>query len=183
MDQSARQETFEECNIAGTKNLLQCIDEVGGVKVLVWTGSTGVIDDGISNIDNAAEEAPIFPNHTDHYLRTKAQAESLVLFANRQHNLLTVALRTPALYGEGDSTTLPQIVANAQAGRGKVQVGDGQNQFDYLYLGNAAYAHRLAVKKLLEVDVRAASLKDDERVDGEVFVVTNDEVRPLSTCR
>jgi sterol-4alpha-carboxylate 3-dehydrogenase (decarboxylating) len=38
MDQTATQSTFEECNIAGIENLLQCVEEVGGVKALVWTG-------------------------------------------------------------------------------------------------------------------------------------------------
>jgi sterol-4alpha-carboxylate 3-dehydrogenase (decarboxylating) len=33
---------------------------------------------------------------------------------------------------KGDNTIIPKIVGNAQAGRGKMQVGDGQNMFDYL---------------------------------------------------
>jgi len=96
--------------------------------------------------------------------------------ANRKHDLLTCVLRCPTLYGEGDNTTIPQIVGNAQAGRGKMQVGDGRNMFDYLYLGNAAYAHRLAAKKLLKVDETVPPPTEDERIDGEVFIITNDEV-------
>ena len=100
--------------------------------------------------------------------------------ANRKRGLLTCALRCPTLYGEGDNTTIPQIVGNAQAGRGKMQVGDGQNMFDYLYLGNAAYAHRLAANKLLQIDVTAPPPAEDERIDGEVFIISNDEVCQVS---
>lgn len=96
--------------------------------------------------------------------------------ANRKHDLLTCVLRSPALYDEGDNTTIPQIVGNAQAGKNKMQVGDGQNMFDYCYLGNAAYTHRLAARKLLQVDVAGPPSAVDERVDGEVFMITNDEV-------
>ena len=100
----------------------------------------------------------------------------MVLEANRHHGLLTCALRCPTLYGEGDNTTIPQIVENAQAGRGKIQVGDGQNMFDYLYLGNAAYGHRLAAKKLLQKDLMRHPSTDAKKVDGEVFIITDDEV-------
>jgi sterol-4alpha-carboxylate 3-dehydrogenase (decarboxylating) len=113
---------------------------------------------------------------------TKGQAEFMFLQANRQHGLLTTALRCTTLYGEGDNTTIPQIVGNAQAGRGRMQVGDGQNMFDYTYLGNAAYAHRLAAMKLIDIDVTASPPAEEKRVDGEVFIITNDEVcRALQT--
>ena len=95
--------------------------------------------------------------------------------ANRKHGLLTCALRCTTLYGEGDNTTIPQMVGNAQTGRGKMQVGTGENMFDFTYLGNAAYAHRLAAKKLIELDAEATPPPEDERIDGEVFVITNDE--------
>jgi sterol-4alpha-carboxylate 3-dehydrogenase (decarboxylating) len=65
------------------------------------------------------------------------------------------------------------MVGNAQTGRGKMQVGPGENMFDFTYLGNAAYAHRLAARKLIEVDVLGKP--GEERIDGEAFVITNDE--------
>ena len=114
------------------------------------------------------------------WIGTKAEAEVMFLEANRKHGLLTCALRCPTLYGEGDNTTIPPIVGNSQAGRGKMQVGDGQNMFDYLYLGNAAYAHRLAANKLLQVDVTAPPPATDGRIDGEVFIISNDEVCQIS---
>ncbi|KAF2874356.1 putative hydroxysteroid dehydrogenase [Massariosphaeria phaeospora] len=57
-----------------------------------------------------------------------------------------------------------------------MQVGNNENMFDFTYLGNAAYAHRLAAKKLVELDVATPySTPPEKRIDGEVFVVTNDE--------
>ncbi|KAF1956412.1 hydroxysteroid dehydrogenase [Byssothecium circinans] len=177
MHQSATPELFEDVNVTGTRNLVDCIYERGDVKALVFTSSTGVIHNGYTDIINATEDIPIcfFPEQTEFYLHTKGVAETMIREANRKHGLLTCALRCTTLYGEGDNTTIPQMVGNAQAGRGKMQVGPGKNMFDFTYLGNAAYAHRLAARKLLELDAQASSPAADKRVDGEVFVVTNDE--------
>ncbi|KAF2446655.1 NAD(P)-binding protein [Karstenula rhodostoma CBS 690.94] len=156
MVQSATARLFEEVNISGTKNLLKCIYEHRGVRMLIYTSSTGIIHNGYTDILNATEDVPIFPNHPEYYglnarSGTKEEAEVIFRKANRKHGLLTCILRCPTLYGEADNTTIPQIVGNAQAGRGNMQIGDGENMFDYLYLGNAAYAHRLAANKLLRL--------------------------------
>jgi sterol-4alpha-carboxylate 3-dehydrogenase (decarboxylating) len=66
--------------------------------------------------------------------------------------------------------------------KGTIQLGDGQNMSDYTYLGNAAYAHRLAAMKLIDVDVTAPPPAEKKRIDGEVFIITNNEVcRALQT--
>jgi len=64
---------------------------------------------------------------------------------------------------------------------GKLQVGDGQNMYDWTYTGNAAYAHVLAAEALLRIDVNTPARPEDEdmRVDGEAFVITNDEPWPF----
>lgn len=176
MHQNATLQLFEEVNVSGTRNLLDCIYANGATKVLVYTSSSGIIRNGFTSNVKATEEAPIcfFPEQTEFYAHTKALAKDAFREANRKHGLLTVALRCTTLYGEGDSTTIPQMVGNAQSGRGKMQVGDGQNMFDFTYTGNAAYAHRLAAKKLLKLDPSAPPPLEDERVDGEAFVITNE---------
>ncbi len=177
MHQSATPELFEEVNVSGTRNLLDCIHEQKLTKVLVYTSSSGIIHDGHTNIIRATEDTPIcfFPEQTEYYAHTKALADVMVREENRKHGLLTCALRCSTLYGAGDNTTIPQMVGNAQAGRGKMQVGDGQNMFDFTFLGNAAYAHILAAKKLLEIDPSEPPPAENERVDGEAFFITNDE--------
>ncbi|KAF2014340.1 sterol-4-alpha-carboxylate 3-dehydrogenase [Aaosphaeria arxii CBS 175.79] len=186
MHQSATPKLFEEVNILGTQNLLDCIYESGVPKVLVYTSSTGIVHNGYTDIIRATEDVPIcfFPEQTEplqYYAHTKGKAEVMIREANRKHGLLTVALRCTTLYGEGDNTTIPQMVGNAQSGRGKMQVGDGKNLFDFTYTGNAAYAHRLAARKLLAVDptLPPPPTTSDDRIDGEVFFLTNDEPWPF----
>lgn len=49
MYQSATPKLFDEVNVYGTENLLDCIYEHGGVKVLIYTPTTGVIHDGYTD--------------------------------------------------------------------------------------------------------------------------------------
>ena len=87
MLQSATPKLFEEVNVAGTKNLLGCIYEHGGVKVLIYTSSTGIIHNGYTDsarslsmrktpkqlikdaVINATEDVPLFPKHPEFYAR------------------------------------------------------------------------------------------------------------------
>lgn len=49
MLQSATPQLFEEVNVSGTQNLLDCIYEHGGVKMLIYTSSTGIIHNGYTD--------------------------------------------------------------------------------------------------------------------------------------
>jgi sterol-4alpha-carboxylate 3-dehydrogenase (decarboxylating) len=181
MGQKNSNSLFEKINIEGTHNLLKTINETSSVKVLVYTGTSSVIHNNITDIINATEDLPkcYLPEQTEYYTHTKAVAEDLILGANRKDGLLTVALRGSTLFGEGDNTTIPQMVNNAKSQRSRMQVGDGKNLFDCTYLGNAAHAHVLAARILIKTPVSAPPPPDDQRIDGEAFVITNDEPWPL----
>ena len=69
MLQSATPKLFEEVNVSGTRNLLDCIYEQGDVKMLIYTSSTGIIHNGYTDIIKATEEVPIFPDHPEFYAR------------------------------------------------------------------------------------------------------------------
>jgi sterol-4alpha-carboxylate 3-dehydrogenase (decarboxylating) len=69
MHQSATPKLFEDVNVSGTRNLLDCIYKEGGVKILVYTSSTGIIHNGYTDIINANEEVPIFLDHPEFYAR------------------------------------------------------------------------------------------------------------------
>jgi sterol-4alpha-carboxylate 3-dehydrogenase (decarboxylating) len=106
-------------------------------------------------------------------------AEDLIQGANGHNSLLTTRLRGSLLFGEGDTTTTPQMIANARTGRAIFQIGDGTNLFDFAYIGNTAYAHILAAEALLrESDGRAAP-DGPLKVNGEAFFITNDEHWPF----
>ena len=68
---------------------------------------------------------------------------------------------------------MEKMISVARSGRANVQMGDGTNLYDFVYVGNVADAHILAAKALLRV--HEGTPREDERVDGEAFHLTNDE--------
>lgn len=112
---------------------------------------------------------------------SQAEAEKLVLAANRRNGLLTCSLRPQAVFGPRDTQVLIQAgqVAAYESHGSRVQIGDGTNRFDVLYVGNLVTAHILAVQALLHAStVGVESIEEVDRVDGEAFFITNCE--PLS---
>lgn len=60
------------------------------------------------------------------------------------------------------------------SGKSKWQIGNNDNLFDFTYVENVAHAHLLAARALLlTADAKTRPL-DHEKVDGEVFIITND---------
>jgi sterol-4alpha-carboxylate 3-dehydrogenase (decarboxylating) len=64
------------------------------------------------------------------------------------------------------------VVRNGQTG---FQLGPNTNLFDFTYVGNVAYAHCLAALALLHTSTLTTIPLSHERVDGEAFMITNDE--------
>lgn len=58
-------------------------------------------------------------------------------------------------------------------------MGSGKNFFDFTYVGNNAYAQVLAASALVRASESEQPIPEDQRVDGEAFVVTNDEPWPF----
>lgn len=69
---------------------------------------------------------------------------------------------------------LPGLVRIYRQGRTAFQIGDGENLFDFTYVGNVAHAHILAARLLLVTSKSKTLPLDFERVDGEAFLITND---------
>ena len=90
--------------------------------------------------------------------------------------MLTCAIRPSGIFGEGDIMVLKQMIRLYREGRTNVQVGNGDNMFDFTYVGNVAHAHLLAGHALLAAySSRVSSVDEGMRVDGEAFIITNDE--------
>jgi len=64
------------------------------------------------------------------------------------------------------------VYRNGQTG---FQLGPNTNLFDFTYVGNVAYAHILAALALLHSSKLTTIPLSHERVDGEAFMITNDE--------
>ena len=71
------------------------------------------------------------------------EAEKLVLAANGQQGLRTIALRPSGIFGEGDPLFVPSVINNARKGKMKFIIGSGRNLMDFTYVGNVAYSHIL----------------------------------------
>lgn len=170
--------TFHQVNTQGTINVLEAAQALGTVKAFIYHSSSSVIENGTSSFTNVSESAPVllgaqqkFP-----YPLSKALAESFVLKANRKHGILTASIRPAGAFGEADTETMEKLLSVAKSGRANVQMGDGKNVFDFLYVGNLAHVHLLAAKALLRASERPGDgVNEQDRVDGEVFHITNDE--------
>ena len=179
---------FEKINVGGTRNLLEAAKDVGCVKAFIYTSSSGVIHDSVSDIFELDETAPVLymPVQKSVYAHSKAVAEDLVLKANRESanggggggkvTMLTTALRPSGLFGEDDQGTVKPLVDAAASGSFRFQLGDGKNLFDWTYVVNAVQAHIRAAYVLMEHHSKSPSdIPSDRRVDGEAFLITNGE--------
>ncbi|PQE19861.1 3-beta hydroxysteroid dehydrogenase isomerase protein [Rutstroemia sp. NJR-2017a BVV2] len=127
---------------------------------------------------NADERWPVIPpsKQEEYYSTTKAEAESLVLAANRAPScptLLTAAIRPSGIFGPGDVQLIPSLLNAYYTSKDGFQLGDNTNLFDFTYVLNVAHAHLLCARALLSTSSTSTIPLDHERVDGEAFLVTN----------
>lgn len=95
-----------------------------------------------SDLVGVDESAPYTTRPADYYTQTKIAGEKLVLAANSPE-MAVVALRPSGIFGEGDTVMVPTFVKQAKAGKMKYIIGNGQNVWDFTYVGNVAQAHVL----------------------------------------
>lgn len=152
---------FYQANVVATENILAACRECG-VGKLVYTSSPSVIFDNQPH--TGCDESVPYPEHYESfYPQTKAMAERKVIAANSDA-LLTVSLRPHLIWGPRDPHILPGIISRAREGK-LIQVGDGTNKVDMVYVEDAAYAHLQA----------ADALKPGAPVCGANYFITQDE--------
>ncbi|KAI9740290.1 MAG: erg26, C-3 sterol dehydrogenase [Cirrosporium novae-zelandiae] len=176
-----RKELLRKVNIDGTTNLLEAAG-AAGVKAFVYTSSASVVHDSKSDLAYVDERWPYCRGaaQKEYYSETKADAEEIVLKANRQYgNMLTVALRPAGIFGEGGAWVVEPMLGAYKRGLTKWQLGDNTNLWDWTYVGNVAYSHILAAQALLQTSTLTTTPLDHERVDGEAFNITNDSPVPF----
>jgi nucleoside-diphosphate-sugar epimerase len=151
---------FYAINVAGTRAVLEGCRE-HGVKRIIYVSSPSVVFEGRDIMH--ATEAMTYPRRfTSVYARTKKLGEDLVNAASA--HMETVILRPKAIFGPGDRTLLPQLLAAARQGR-LPQIGNGRNLVDLTYVDNVVLA------LLSSLDAQAAV--------GKTYTITNDEHVPL----
>jgi len=105
---------FYKVNVVGTENVLTAAAKAGA-KRLVHVGTEAALV-GERPLIDAAEDFP-FPSHSSGlYPSTKRLAEERVVAANRA-GLETVVVRPRFIWGRGDTTLLPQLVAAVKRGQ------------------------------------------------------------------
>jgi len=140
-----RPQDFISINYKGTLNVIAAC-HANNIKKLIYTSSPSVVFAGKSQRN--VNESQAYPKTwLADYPKTKAMAEQAVLQSNGQRGLYSVALRPHLIWGPGDRHLIPRLLKRAQKGQ-LMQVGDGQNKVDIIYIDNAAEAHLLASKQL-----------------------------------
>ncbi len=130
---------FRAINVGGTQAVIGgCIQH--NVRRLIHVSSPSVVFDGRDQL-NITEAAPYPRRPISAYSASKMIAEQRVRQAAAQ--IETVIIRPKAVFGVGDTTLLPRLIAAAQAQR-LPQIGDGQNVVDLTYVDNVVHALQLA---------------------------------------
>jgi nucleoside-diphosphate-sugar epimerase len=149
-------EEFERGNVIGTRNALEGCAEAG-VARFVHCGTEAALMAGQPLI-HVDESAPLRPDSHAPYPATKAKAELEVRRANRP-GFETMALRPRFVWGRGDTTLLPEMVAAAEGGQ-FAWIGGGLNVTDTTHVDNV---------------VEGLVLTAQEGRAGEAYFVTDGE--------
>jgi nucleoside-diphosphate-sugar epimerase len=131
-------------NVLGTKAVLAAA-EVAGVRRFVHIGTEAALIHG-QDLHDADESYPLAPDSPYPYCATKAQAEALVRAANVPGRFETIVLRPRFIWGPGDTTLLPLIVAMAKAGQW-TWIGNGAARTSTTHIANLVHAIELALTK------------------------------------
>jgi len=136
-------EDFERGNVEGTRNALGACAEAD-VRRFVHCGTEAALMSG-EPLVHVDETAPLQPGSPAPYPATKARAELAVREANRE-GFETVAVRPRFVWGKGDTTLLPEMVATVESGR-FAWVGGGRNVTDTAHVDNVVEGLVLAAEK------------------------------------
>lgn len=158
-----------EVNVLGCANVISGCRSAGAQR-LVYTSTMDVVGIGLRMADESwpyAKEGVLAP--AGGYSQTKAEAERLVLTADEDGGLATVALRITHMFGPGDDV-LP-LMALSPIGMGPRRAKQSQ-----VYVENAASAHVQAARRLAEpapVRGQAFFISDfDENLDSLYAEIT-----------
>ncbi|WP_020673354.1 NAD-dependent epimerase/dehydratase family protein [Amycolatopsis nigrescens] len=136
-------DAFERDNVTGTRNVVAGARRAG-VRRLVHVGTEAALMTGQALVD-VDEAAPLRPDSPAPYAASKAKAEQVVLAANGE-DLETVVLRPRLVWGTGDSTVLPELVAAVQTGR-FAWIGGGRHLTATTHVDNVVLGVLLAAER------------------------------------
>ncbi|KAH8903350.1 NAD(P)-binding protein [Coniochaeta sp. PMI_546] len=162
---------FYQTNVRGTEILLELSANCISVKAFVNCSSIDIYADAPHTDVDETHPTCTSPSH-EAYAHTKALSDSLVLAANGPR-LRTTSLRLAHMYGPRCSQQL-QVLLDMCAGNGPLfQLGPGTNMIEVVSVDNAAAAHILAAKALVDPG------RAHGKVDGEAFNISDGKPVPF----
>ncbi|KAM9745684.1 putative short-chain dehydrogenase/reductase family 42E member 2 isoform 1-T2 [Menidia menidia] len=149
-----RKEQVESVNVGGTTNVINVCKE-RSIPRLVYTSTINVVFAGKPIEDGDEASVPYVPSdlHIDHYSRTKAVAEQMVLSANGSSLkgggvLRTCVLRPCGIYGPQERRHLHRVMMNIERRLFSFRFGDTGARMNWVHVDNLVMAHRLAAEAL-----------------------------------
>jgi nucleoside-diphosphate-sugar epimerase len=127
---------FYNANVAGTEHVIRGCEQ-HMVQRLVHV-STPSIYFRLKPRLNVREDAELPSKPANEYARTKLMAEARIDGA-AERGLPVVTIRPRAIFGPGDTTILPRLIARLQRGNFPI-IGDGKNIADLSYVENVVDA-------------------------------------------
>lgn len=134
---------FAAINIVATRNLLQAARSAGAAH-FIFASSPSIYADGSDRLD-VKEDAALPGRLATHYARSKYAAEQSVLAADDPHGMRCLALRPRAIYGRGDRSLMPRLIAAIRRGRVPI-IDGGRALIDITHVQDAARAMLLAAQ-------------------------------------
>ncbi|RYZ42365.1 MAG: NAD-dependent epimerase/dehydratase family protein [Myxococcaceae bacterium] len=134
---------FYDVNVRGTEAVLEAA-RAAGVKRLVHVSTEAVLVDG-GPMARLNETQPLPQRPVGPYPSTKGEAERRVLSVNSA-DFTTVAVRPRLVWGPGDTTVLPALVAAVKARRFR-WIGGGHYLTSTCHVANAVEGLLLAAEK------------------------------------
>ena len=133
---------FERINVRGTSNVVDAARAAGARRV-VHVGTEAALLVGRPLVA-ADESLPLRPDSPVLYSASKARAEAAVLTA--RPGVETVVVRPRFVWGAGDTTLLPQIVAQMRAGQW-AWIGGGRHRTATTHVDNTVEGLVLAATR------------------------------------
>ena len=164
LGQWGTREEFVRGNVTGTENALEA-SRRSGVRRFVHCGTEAGLLVG-QPLVNADETVPLRPDSRVLYSATKAQAELAVRGAVGE-GFETVVLRPRLVWGEGDTTLLPEMVKAAESGK-LIWIGGGRHLTSITHVENVVEGLLLAADRGREGE--AYFVTDGEPVEFRSFV-------------
>jgi nucleoside-diphosphate-sugar epimerase len=147
---------FLRDTVEGTRNVIDA-SAAAGVRRLVHVSTEAVLIAG-DPLVNVNERNPRRPDSRAPYSRSKAMAEEIAVNAGRD-GFETVVVRPRFVWGAGDETLLPELMAMVKSGR-FAWIGGGRHRTDVTHVDNV---------------IRGLLLAAEKGGTGEIYFVTDDE--------